>query len=65
MPGMDGIEMLQHLNSDESTSEVPVVVVSACASDGGVRSCEQVKAVIAKPFDVGELCDKVCAVASF
>jgi len=64
MPGMDGVELLQQLKCDESTSEVPVVVVSACASDGGVRSWEQVKAVIGKPFDVSELCDKVCAVAS-
>ncbi len=63
MPGMDGVEVLRRLTSDESTAMVPVVVVSAYASDRRVRSCRQVKAVISKPFDVDDLCAKVCSAA--
>ncbi len=63
MPDMDGEEVLQHLTSDEATSTLPVVVVSAGTFNGRMRSCRQVKAVISKPFDIDELCDKVCAVA--
>lgn len=64
MPGMDGMEVLDHLNSDTDTAELPVVVVSAYASDTQVRSCEQVKAVLSKPFDVDELCQTVRRAAS-
>lgn len=63
MPGMDGVDVLQQLTIDETTAELPVVVVSACASDGRVRECQQVKAIISKPFDVDDLCDKVCLAA--
>ncbi len=63
MPGMDGVEVLDHLTDDESTAQLPVVVVSAYASDRRVRACRQVKAIVPKPFDVDELCAKVCSAA--
>lgn len=63
MPDMDGTEVLQQLTRDETTAEVPVVIVSASASEGRVRASQQVKAVISKPFDVDDLCDKVCLAA--
>lgn len=59
MPGMDGIEVLDRLTSDVTTAGLPVVVVSAYVCDRRVRSGGQVKAVISKPFDVDELCEKV------
>lgn len=63
MPGIDGVDVLQQLNTDENTAEVPVVVVSAWTSDGRVKGCQQVKAIISKPFDVDDLCNKVCSAA--
>lgn len=59
MPGMDGVEVLNRLASDPSTSRIPVVVVSAYSSDRRVRASRQVKAVVPKPFDVDDLCEKV------
>lgn len=63
MPGMDGVEVLQHLTSDETTAMLPVVVVSAYATDRRLREWRQVKAIVSKPFDVDELCAKVCSAA--
>ncbi len=63
MPGMDGVEVLSHLTTDETTSQLPVVVVSAYTSDRRLRSCKQVKAIVSKPFDVDDLCNKVCLAA--
>ena len=59
MPGMDGMEVLSRLASDPSTSRIPVVVVSAYSSDRRVRASRQVKAIVSKPFDVDDLCEKV------
>lgn len=59
MPGMDGVEVLDRLTSDEATAGVPVVVVSAYTSDQRLRKCRQVKAIVSKPFDVDDLCAKV------
>ena len=59
MPGMDGVEVLDRLSSDERTARVPVVIVSAYSSDRRLRSRKQVKAIIQKPFDVDVLCRTV------
>jgi len=64
MPGMDGVEVLDLLAKDESTSSVPVVVVSSYASDRSLWSRGQVKEVLQKPFDVGTLCRRVMEVAN-
>jgi CheY-like chemotaxis protein len=59
MPGMDGVEVLDRLADNEQTAALPVVVVSAYASDRRLRSRGQVKSVIQKPFSIEELCLKV------
>ena len=64
MPGMDGVEVLDRLSSDETTASVPVVIVSAYSSDRRLRSRKQVKAIIQKPFDVDDLCRTVRKVAA-
>lgn len=64
MPGMDGVEVLDRLAGDEQTASVPVVVVSAYSTDCRLQSRSQVKAIVQKPFDVDELCEKVRGVAN-
>lgn len=64
MPGMDGVEVLDRLLSDQGTASVPVVIVSAYASDKRLRSRPQVKAIIQKPFDVDRLFAEVRRAAS-
>lgn len=64
MPGMDGVQVLDLLGSDESTASVPVVIVSAYSSDRRLRSRGQIKAILKKPFDVDELCREVRRAAS-
>lgn len=59
LPEMDGVEVLDLLARDESTSSVPVVIISTYASDRGLRSRAQVKEIVQKPFDVDLLCRKV------
>jgi two-component system, OmpR family, alkaline phosphatase synthesis response regulator PhoP len=59
MPGMDGVEVLDRLADDAKTADLPVVVVSAYASDRRIHSRDQVKSVIQKPFSIEELCQKV------
>ncbi len=59
MPGMDGVELLDRLAEDETTATVPVVVVSAYSSDRRIRSRQQVRAIVQKPFEVDNLCEKV------
>jgi CheY-like chemotaxis protein len=59
MPGMDGVEVLDRLADDEKTAALPVVVVSAYASDRRIRAHGQVRSVIQKPFSIDELCHKV------
>ncbi len=64
MAGMDGVEVLDRLSLEESTAELPVIVVSAYVPDPQLISHRQVKGVIQKPFDVDELWWAVSLAAS-
>ncbi len=64
MPGMDGVEVLDHLALDETTAAVPIVIVSAYSSDRRLRARKQIRAILQKPFDVDELCRIVWKAAS-
>ncbi|MBI2941539.1 MAG: response regulator [Chloroflexi bacterium] len=57
LPGMDGQEILDHLDADEELRQVPVVVISAFAHE--LRRTDQVVAVMGKPFDLQQLFDAV------
>ncbi len=55
MPGMGGLETLQHLKADQRTALVPVIVVTADA-DEKVRALDLgADDFVAKPFDPAEL----------
>ncbi len=53
MPVMDGAELLQRLRSRGATAQVPVVVMTAAL--GAEPATEAAEAVLAKPFDLGDL----------
>ena len=52
MPGMDGVAVLRQLKTQERTSQIPVIMVTALAQDSHVTLCLEEGAVdhIAKPF---------------
>jgi CheY-like chemotaxis protein len=53
MPGLDGIEVLEQMQQDPSTAEVPVIMTSALDEIDGVVRCIEQGAVdyLTKPFD--------------
>ena len=57
MPGMDGLECTQHLRSQAETSDIPVIVISALASnDDVVRGLEHgADEYLTKPIRATEL----------
>jgi CheY-like chemotaxis protein len=52
MPRMNGGDLIARLRSDERTSAIPIVIISATRRD---RAGAGADAVLAKPFDVDEL----------
>jgi len=54
LPGMDGEEVLKHLKADERTSDIPVVVVSADATNSRVERllAGGAEAFLTKPLQV-------------
>jgi DNA-binding response OmpR family regulator len=63
MPRMDGVEVVRRLKSDESTSAIPVILLSAKAQANDISGGLDAGAddYITKPFDPLELLDKVAA----
>jgi adenylate cyclase len=53
MPGLDGIEVLEQMQQDPTTAEVPVIMTSALDEIDGVVRCIEQGAVdyLTKPFD--------------
>ena len=53
MPGLDGIEVLEQMQQDPATAEVPVIMTSALDEIDGVVRCIEQGAVdyLTKPFD--------------
>ncbi len=65
MPEMDGWQVYQQLKAEESTSKIPVVVVTAKAQNIDKVLGLQIAKVddyISKPFSLQELVDRVDAV---
>jgi CheY-like chemotaxis protein len=61
MPGMDGLTTFEHLQSDDSTRDIPVVLFTAKlqARDRQVWEGTAIRGTIAKPFDPMTLGDQV------
>lgn len=62
MPDMDGLETFRHLQEHESTSDIPVILVTAKAQVGDRPMWHglAIAGVIAKPFDPVTLATDVC-----
>jgi CheY-like chemotaxis protein len=59
MPVMNGLEVLQHLRSDDRLRSIPVVVMSA---NRGYEAADLgVKQILRKPFSLDHLCAAVAA----
>lgn len=57
LPGKDGNAVLDELEADPETANVPVIVVSAFTEKLG--QAQQIRRVIPKPFDIMELLDGI------
>lgn len=57
LPGKDGNAVLDELEADPETANVPVIVVSAFTEK--LAQAQQIRRVIPKPFDVMELLDGI------
>jgi len=53
MPGMDGPTLLTHLRTDPTTSDIPIIFLTAKIQAGDRRDWDDldISGVIAKPFD--------------
>ncbi len=63
MPGMDGITVLRKLHADDSTSAIPVIIVTSLNSESQAAACLEEGAIdhVAKPFSHRMLCARVSA----
>jgi len=54
MPVMDGIELIRRLHEDPATAEIPIVAITADATEQAERQARQAGAVdvITKPIDL-------------
>ena len=61
MPEMDGFEVLEKLKSEEATSGIPIIMLTARKSREDMRKAKELGAVeyITKPFKAVEVVDKV------
>ncbi len=57
MPGMDGTTVLRHIRDNESTKDIPVLMLTALSDSVNKARCFDLGAVdyVQKPFDIHEL----------
>ncbi|WP_193608734.1 response regulator [Nocardioides lijunqiniae] len=61
MPDMDGLTTFQHLQDDETTRDIPVILFTAKSTVGQQQPWDgyAISGVIAKPFDPMSLGDQI------
>ena len=60
MPGLNGFEVFDRVRADNDIREMPVLFVSAAAGQFEKEFSERgIKDVVAKPFDLNDLLDRV------
>ncbi|WP_432714457.1 response regulator transcription factor [Pedobacter sp.] len=60
LPDADGRVLLQQLRSDEKTSDIPVLMISARYTEANIQHGEiKPNGFLAKPFDIDDLLDKI------
>lgn len=61
MPGMDGFEVLRELKVEESTAQVPVIMLTGVSERGKIKEAlsSGVDYYVVKPFDFEDLIRKV------
>jgi CheY-like chemotaxis protein len=63
MPGMNGHEMLERLRADPALKHIPVIMLTARCEpqDIAAASARGISDYVTKPFDFGQLLDKIHA----
>ena len=66
MPNMSGLELVAALKADEATAAIPIILLSAKAQTGDLKSGMDAGAddYVTKPFEPLELIDRVNALLS-
>jgi len=61
MPVMDGVELIRRLQADDATKPIPVVAITADATEQAERQAREAGAVdvITKPIDLPALLDRL------
>src|SRR5262249_40053279 len=64
MPVMDGVELIQRIRSDPRTADVPVLAITADATEHAEQRAREAGAVdfVTKPVDLPTLLDRLRAV---
>ena len=67
MPGIDGIELLRLIKSDEATASLPVIVVSSAGNPAREEKLKELGAiaVLGKPVKPGALASAMEAIPGF
>jgi CheY-like chemotaxis protein len=61
MPVMDGVELIERLRADPATADLPVVAITADATESTERKARQAGAIeiLTKPLDLPTLLDRL------
>jgi CheY-like chemotaxis protein len=67
MPGMNGIELLEHIKSDELLKRIPVLMLTTSSSSADIRACydRSANCFITKPIDFGKFLEVVRSIERF